>query len=385
MKLLSVLVSLCASAALVARGEAQPDVSTRAAEPLSLIEVSGPLVADALAPSLEVLQPSVRECIEPTDRSGVYEIRIGRNGRVIGQRLISTTDPGLAPFETVRACIAGVLRQARFPGRHGVSVAKVRVQRDAGPLSVALQPVRSVAGQAVPAAARTARVERRQLEVRGQLSSVAVRQTVTSRLGEVRACYEFHLRHRGAFEGEGVLTFTVSTAGTVTVSATDALPDGLARCLQGQVAQWRFPESRGPTQIGQGLRFTSTGDDVLDPERWLLREPSAMQPDHSRIVPEGNAARPEIARVVRRRMHQVRACQRAAERRFPGFEGLIYVRFTILPSGTVGSRAIGQSSFGHPTPRLERCLLAEVGRWRFPGWRVGQMQVDYPFDFHPRR
>ncbi len=374
---MKILLTLVVAVAFASHAEAQDGgEAARADEPLSLVaEVSGPLVGAPLFAALYLQQPSIRTCLEQsTHPSVVYEITIGRNGRVVGLRLV---DPGVALSEPVRACIEPVLRRASFPARHGVSVVTVRIHGDQAP-PIGL-PAQSVPSQGADQAASAAQVLLRLLEVRGPLSSVVVRRTLSTRLAELRACYAFHLRHRAPFEGDGQLSFTVSAAGAVSASAATELPEALARCLEGQASGWRFPVSSAPTQIAQGLRFNS---DVPD---WLLPEPTPDARGRRRdILPEGPAARPEIARVVQRRMRHVRACQRAAERRHPGFEGLVTVRFTILPSGSVGSRVVLESSFPRPTPRLDRCLLAEVGRWRFPGWRGGRTELDYPFDFHPR-
>ncbi len=378
---------------------------TRSTTPLRLTaEESGPLSGEALVTSLNSLQPSVRSCVEPTDRSAEYKITIGRNGRVSDLQLVSTTDAAEAQPEAVRACLVRVLRQARFPAQRAASVASVRIQRDEAQ-AMLLGALRSSDSGGVLAlrgnggvVARTAgggnvlgrvparshaRVRLRTVRVRGGLSAAVVRRTAGRRTAELRRCYEAQVGRGLPFQGTTELTLTVSPDGSVAaVREQGATPPAqLSRCIDQRVRAWRFAEAASPTEIQQTLRFTmqAQGPGILGQVR--ERSPTPMVRVRG-TTPPGGTRHPEIVRVVRRHTHELRTCYQTAYLADRTVAGTLTVGFTILPTGQVADASVVRTTITQPTPALYTCVLDRVRRWRFPA-STGLLHINYPFVFAP--
>jgi TonB family protein len=92
------------------------------------------------------------------------------------------------------------------------------------------------------------------------------------------------------------------------------------------------------------------------------------------------ANRDAIQGVIRSHGADVHACyaRRVAEK--PGLRGKLVVVFTILEDGTVMDARAERSTLQDPT--LERCVLDQVSRWRFPEM-LDALTLATPFVFPP--
>ncbi|MFH2007360.1 MAG: AgmX/PglI C-terminal domain-containing protein [bacterium] len=87
-----------------------------------------------------------------------------------------------------------------------------------------------------------------------------------------------------------------------------------------------------------------------------------------------------IRKVARHHLAEVRHCYVsvgiAANR---NLKGRVEVRFTIKPTGSVGTLRIARSTLHHA--RTESCIKSAMRRWRFPKSARGSTTVNYPFTF----
>lgn len=90
----------------------------------------------------------------------------------------------------------------------------------------------------------------------------------------------------------------------------------------------------------------------------------------------------DIQDVIRTRRKQLRACHAAALRRDSSVSGTVKTRFIVDAEGGVCATKIAESSAA--SPDLERCVLGQVARLRFPPPKGGDIAfVSYPFAFEP--
>lgn len=70
-----------------------------------------------------------------------------------------------------------------------------------------------------------------------------IRLTIRSHIKEVRDCYEARLKQKPNLEGKAVLEWTIESGGKVTsVKTTQSIDPEVDKCLEKQVASWKFPE-----------------------------------------------------------------------------------------------------------------------------------------------
>ena len=105
-------------------------------------------------------------------------------------------------------------------------------------------------------------------------------------------------------------------------------------------------------------------------------EPPAVDPD------AGAAFDPQLlARTIRSRLSEVRACYERALKRRPDIAGKLVLRFTITAAGTVSSVDIDEDTLRDP--EVTACVRAAVQRWRFPAPARAGAEVSFPFVFQP--
>jgi hypothetical protein len=88
-----------------------------------------------------------------------------------------------------------------------------------------------------------------------------------------------------------------------------------------------------------------------------------------------------LARFVRGRAPELRACYDEALARAPVLRGKVVMRFTIRPDGSVTDVAPWYDNLGGGVARP--CLVDRVAAWRTPFRPAEPVQVDYPLVFAP--
>lgn len=95
----------------------------------------------------------------------------------------------------------------------------------------------------------------------------------------------------------------------------------------------------------------------------------------------GGLSKKLIHDVIHARGEQVEACYWEAQQGKPLLEGRVDVRFVISLTGEVCAAEARQNTTG--SEALERCLLGQVARMRFPAPTGGDVIVVYPYLFNP--
>ena len=121
---------------------------------------------------------------------------------------------------------------------------------------------------------------------------------------------------------------------------------------------------------GEGIGAGPTRRDAIAPR-------ARMTTGSPRV--NGFLSREQIEQVVRRHSRGVRNCYEHALIGAPELRGRVSINWTIGLDGRVLSAAITENSLGDNT--IERCILTETRRMRFPEPDGGIVVVTYPFTF----
>jgi TonB family protein len=125
---------------------------------------------------------------------------------------------------------------------------------------------------------------------------------------------------------------------------------------------------------------TGCADRLEGPEGAPAGEEPPIQP-----IPggkKGTLSKQAIRDVVRSRRPEMEACYWEERRRNPRIEGRVDVRFVIADTGQVCAVEVRKSTVG--APQLERCMLGQFARMRFPPPKGGGVVlVTYPYIFKP--
>jgi TonB family protein len=87
-----------------------------------------------------------------------------------------------------------------------------------------------------------------------------------------------------------------------------------------------------------------------------------------------------VARVVRRRHDDIRACYDIGLARVHGLAGTVRLDFAIEASGATTGARIRESTL--ESDEVDRCLVDIASRWRFPSAQV-RRTVSLPLEFAP--
>lgn len=96
---------------------------------------------------------------------------------------------------------------------------------------------------------------------------------------------------------------------------------------------------------------------------------------HSRLTPA------DVQRVLRASMPAFRACFEEGLRASPSLSSRVVVRFVISADGTVTKSHDAGSDL--PDARVVSCVVAKVGKLRFPSTEGPPLTVTYPFAMTP--
>jgi hypothetical protein len=88
-----------------------------------------------------------------------------------------------------------------------------------------------------------------------------------------------------------------------------------------------------------------------------------------------------LARFVRGRTAELRACYDEALARAPVLRGKVVMRFTVRPDGSVSDVAPWYDNLGGGV--AQPCLVDRVAAWQTPFRPAEPVQVDYPLAFAP--
>ena len=94
---------------------------------------------------------------------------------------------------------------------------------------------------------------------------------------------------------------------------------------------------------------------------------------------EGRAA-PDIMKVLRRRVPELRLIYNKHLEKKPGFEGKIVIEFTITPKGKITNISIVSSNTYFE--EFDSEIVKAVSRWKFPKIKSGNTMVKLPFLFY---
>ncbi len=75
----------------------------------------------------------------------------------------------------------------------------------------------------------------------------------------------------------------------------------------------------------------------------------------------------------------VRACYETEAQRNPGLKGGVTVQWSIDPTGNVTGASVASSTMSNP--RVEGCVVRQVGKWRFPASDSPTTVAGFPFKF----
>lgn len=88
-----------------------------------------------------------------------------------------------------------------------------------------------------------------------------------------------------------------------------------------------------------------------------------------------------VARYVKMRIKAIQSCYEKELKRNPTLKGKVVVRFSITPSGRVGSVDIEENSLGNEA--VGSCIRTYIRGWVFPFHPEDEVPVAYPFVFSP--
>lgn len=94
---------------------------------------------------------------------------------------------------------------------------------------------------------------------------------------------------------------------------------------------------------------------------------------------EGRAA-PDIMKVLRRRVPELRLIYNKHLEKNPGFEGKIVIEFTITPKGKINNISIVSSNTYFE--EFDNEIVKAISRWKFPKIKSGNTFVKLPFSFY---
>lgn len=86
-----------------------------------------------------------------------------------------------------------------------------------------------------------------------------------------------------------------------------------------------------------------------------------------------------IKRTVRRHLPAVKHCYEQELRRNPKLKGKVTLEVSVSASGVVSNSEVLESNMN--SPRMMKCLLGAIRRWRFARPTSGEVVFSYPFIF----
>jgi hypothetical protein len=121
--------------------------------------------------------------------------------------------------------------------------------------------------------------------------------------------------------------------------------------------------------------------------RFLVRMPSgvgrlpvdAQVPGPPGLAAAGGLTPEQVRRVVTAHAGALRACYELEAQREPTLTGGVTTSWQIDPRGAVSGAMIGSSTLNNP--RIEACILRQIGSWVFPASDAPTTVGSYPFRF----
>lgn len=260
---------------------------------------------------------------------------------------------------------------------------------------------------------------RRSTRVRGPLTEAAASAALDRVRRRVRRCVRARPPASVRTSGPAAFRLLVEEGRVVSVAVAEAgwANEALRRCISRALMNARFAEAASPSRVDVSYRLGGSSVAALGALRRAAPEPSggfgrvsggigtpggrgsersgrAHAPPGTgerrasgrvagRPIVRGALSRGVIQTVVRRHLPAVRQCYERELASSPELAGRVRVRFVVDANGRVASARVDQDTLRRPA--LERCLVRQVRRWRFPAPRGGGIAVvTYPFVFRPR-
>lgn len=172
----------------------------------------------------------------------------------------------------------------------------------------------------------------------------------------------------GNTSGAADIGAALAGAGGVGVATADALGAG-------------GPKGGGSGQVaGIGDLGTSGGGDV----NLGTHKDVAVKGRVTDSTPDVDSADVDpgaVARYVKARIKAIQNCYEKELKRNPTLKGKVVVRFSITPSGRVGSIEIEENTIGNEA--VASCIRTYIRGWIFPMHPEDEVPVAYPFVFSP--
>jgi TonB family protein len=137
--------------------------------------------------------------------------------------------------------------------------------------------------------------------------------------------------------------------------------------------------SRRSGGIGDGLAglFGGGGGGISTKAKGNIKTPSAR--DIDMVAGGGSRSAADIMKVVRQRTPGLRHIYNKFLKKKPGFQGKVFLKFTIAPAGEVISISIASSTTGYG--EFDAQIKNAVGNWTFSKVKSGNTTVAIPFTF----
>jgi TonB family protein len=159
-----------------------------------------------------------------------------------------------------------------------------------------------------------------------------------------------------------------------------ARKNGLAACPEAEVVdrerESRRQQAEAAQRAAEEPEPESTPGDAASgpPERRATGIVTSQAP-----AVDGEMDPALISKEVRYRLGAIKACYQRALRRKPDLAGMVKVRWTITPAGTVSGVEVEEDGMGDA--EVASCIKGLVRRWRFVAPSSGSVDVVYPFMF----
>lgn len=93
-----------------------------------------------------------------------------------------------------------------------------------------------------------------------------------------------------------------------------------------------------------------------------------------------------IIAFVKERREKVRPCYDAVQKEQPKIKGDLVIHFVLDSKGKVKKAEYDKGQSTIDSDKMGACAVAEMKTWQFPASSRGlESEIDYPFNFNPRR
>jgi hypothetical protein len=187
----------------------------------------------------------------------------------------------------------------------------------------------------------------------------AARSSLQERQPELLACYQRELARQPDPEATVTMSFTLQESGSVSMPEAvflepreDPEGDRLLECLTARAATWTFPAPEGGVAaVSVGLVFSTRPGPALA---------------EATAAAAGSIDRESLRTVLRAHAGEIQRCYEQELARDHLLEGQVTLRWTVQPNGSVTDAGVDEAGTTLRNRKVQDCMLARVGGWRFP-------------------